>query len=173
MDHRRKFIDVYIGHCGSTHDARVLQNSPFYRKAEELCGDGFLLGDAAYPLTSWLLPPYKDFGNLPIWKKNFNYVHSSGRMVIEHAFGILKQRFPRLRYITLKRMYDICLLIMSCCVLHNLCNDKDDLPNDVDPNAIEGNMEEIATIYNDRNNTSIRRELELHRDEIAHSLKYF
>ncbi|XP_069784397.1 uncharacterized protein [Narcine bancroftii] len=35
VDHRFWFSDVFVGWLGCTHDARVLANSPLYRKAED------------------------------------------------------------------------------------------------------------------------------------------
>lgn len=37
VDHRMKFIDVFIGYPGSVHDARVFKNSPIYRDLHVLC----------------------------------------------------------------------------------------------------------------------------------------
>lgn len=37
VDHKLKFIDVFIGYPGSVHDARVLKNSSIYNDLHQLC----------------------------------------------------------------------------------------------------------------------------------------
>ncbi|XP_070390216.1 uncharacterized protein [Dermacentor albipictus] len=74
------FIDVFIGIPGSAHDARVLRDSFVYDEAPANCEGGYLLGDAAYPLTTWLLPPYRQTtANWQPWMSAFNYAHTSSR----------------------------------------------------------------------------------------------
>ena len=83
-------------------------------------------------------------------QKQFNKSHSSLRMTIEREFGILKRRFPALRFgIRLKRIEDCCILILAAFVLHNVCNslndefeDLDDLPDDTEMDEIESDDEE-------------------------------
>jgi len=38
VNHKMKFLDVFIGYPGSVHDSRVFRNSPLYRDLRELCG---------------------------------------------------------------------------------------------------------------------------------------
>lgn len=53
-------------------------------------------------------------------------------MNIEHAFGILKQRFRMLYHIKLKKIENICHFIRPCCVLHNLAiKNEVCIPDDV------------------------------------------
>ena len=37
VDHRKKFIDVFIGYPGSVHDAIVFKESPLYNELHEIC----------------------------------------------------------------------------------------------------------------------------------------
>ena len=93
-----------------------------------------LLGDPAYPLSSWLMKPYPqplrstqtrqltaEQERLSAEQESFNVYLSSGRMVIECAFGRLKGRWRRLQ----KRMeVDIGVvpvIVTACCILHNFC----------------------------------------------------
>ena len=124
------FINIYCGWPGSVHDARVLKNSPLYSNANEV-GNYFspnmhLLRDAAYPIQHWLLTPYKDNGQLNLVKKNYNYMHSSSRMVIEQAFGLLKGRFRRLKFVDMLNTEAIVKIVVSCCVLHEYCLQNND-----------------------------------------------
>lgn len=60
--------------------------------------------------------PYKDNGHLTRKQKMFNQKLSSCRVVIENAFGILKQRFRQLYHFKLR---DIPRMVR---VLHNIAN---------------------------------------------------
>ena len=55
------FTNFDIGWPGSVHDARVFRNSSFYKNYSHFIqGDDYLLGDSAYPISSFLIPPFKD-----------------------------------------------------------------------------------------------------------------
>lgn len=80
----------------------------------------FLLGDAAYPLESFLMVPYKDNGFLTSEQIRFNNIHSSTRVFVEQAFGILKKKFRILNYLEMTNSKLIKYVIMSCFILHNV-----------------------------------------------------
>lgn len=126
-DPDRFFTDVYCAYPGSVHDARVLRNSPLYQDAERqesemFPGGAYIIGDAAYPLKTWLITGFKNNGKLTRQQQHFNYRLSSKRMKIEHTFGLLKGRFRKLKVMMdIDRVEDIPLLVTSACVLHNFC----------------------------------------------------
>lgn len=106
-------MDVFCGEAGSIHDARLLKKSSIYEKGfNGILGNDFLVGVSAYPCLNWLIPPFKDNGNLIENQKNFNYQHSSTRIVIENAFGLLKARFRKLNSFE----NDNILFIVKCVV---------------------------------------------------------
>ncbi|KAJ8046838.1 Protein ALP1-like [Holothuria leucospilota] len=114
------FIDCLVGWPGSVHDARVLQNSEIGK--DYLFGaEGYLLGDAAYPLKEWLMIPFKNFGQLTQEQKVYNEALSSTRCKIKRAFALLKGRFRKLKYMDVEILEDISLFIMASCILHNIC----------------------------------------------------
>lgn len=89
-DARSRFIDIFADFLRSAHDDRVLRHSPFSNHAEVRWG-----------LQSWwcsLSAAALVVGPLQIFW-GFNRRHSQQREAIEHAFGILKQRFRRLYFI--------------------------------------------------------------------------
>lgn len=140
-DHQMVFTDCYTGWPGSVHDARVLRNSTIYRDQQEANGllfprSSFLVGDAAYPLKTWIMTPYKDNGHLTAEQRQYNFVQSSTRMVIERAFSLLKGRFRRLKYVDMSCTNDIGSFILAACALHNLClfneEDVEDMMDDSD-----------------------------------------
>ncbi|KAI1898755.1 hypothetical protein AGOR_G00075640 [Albula goreensis] len=146
VDGKGRFWDVCVGSPGSTHDARVLRRSQFFvnatngtlfpGKLRNIGGQDvgyYILGDAAYPLQSWLLKPYQDTGRLTAEKEQYNVTTSRARAIVEHSFGRLKGRW---RCLLKRNDCDLELvkdMVETCCVLHNLC---------------ELNREEFSTDWN-------------------------
>ncbi|XP_036346790.1 protein ALP1-like [Rhagoletis pomonella] len=132
VDADMKFIDIYCGEPGSYHDFRVLKRSAFYRKAENSVenlfpNSTFILGDSAYPCKNYLIPVFKDYGSLTEQQIRFNKIHSSARIVVENAFGLLKGRFRRLlKFTEHKDLCDVTHLVASACIMHNICILKND-----------------------------------------------
>uniref|UniRef100_A0A3Q2XUA1 DDE Tnp4 domain-containing protein n=1 Tax=Hippocampus comes TaxID=109280 RepID=A0A3Q2XUA1_HIPCM len=134
VDSSCRFIDIFIGWPGSVHDARVFANSPLYQNRTSgslFWGDKrdiggvpvplVLLGDAAYPLSTWLMKPFSDNGRLTQPQKDFNYKHSRARMVVENAFGRLKGRWRILLKTQDTHLENLNNIVAACCTLHNLC----------------------------------------------------
>lgn len=116
-----RFTHCFMGFPGSCHDSRVLKNSDIWENGNGLCGNDHIVGDGGYPLTRWLLTPYRDNGNLTPDQRNYNHLLSSNRVVIERAFGLLKGRFRRLKYLATAEIETALTIIMACCVIHNVC----------------------------------------------------
>lgn len=116
----QSFIDV---DCRwPVYDGRVLRTSPFYQVKKEFCRPAyFILGDAAYACTTWLLPPYKNNRHLTSQQINYNKHLTKTRVVIEQAFALLKGRFRRLKYLEMHDLQDTVNTIIACCVFHNVC----------------------------------------------------
>ena len=68
VDSYGKFIDIFVGYPGSTHDSRIFCNSPLYHTLDSsslnIPSNSYILGDASYPCQNWLLMPYHDNGRL-------------------------------------------------------------------------------------------------------------
>ncbi|XP_030745914.1 putative nuclease HARBI1 [Sitophilus oryzae] len=161
-DHQRKIRDIFIGYPGSVHDSRVFRTSPLSTQLEEKCGrNRYILGDGGYPCTRYLLTPYRDRGELTAVQSNYNRKLASSRYIIEHCFGILKQKFRQLYHVKLRSIEDICHFIRACCVLHNLAL-NDEFPVEEGPNLNEGGNEEVLLEiegdghYDDRNGLEMR-----------------
>ncbi|CAC5410216.1 unnamed protein product [Mytilus coruscus] len=113
---------VFTDYPGSCHDARVLRQSDLWEHAFEFCGmANHIIGDGAYPVRKWLLTPYRDNGQLTQQQKKFNHYLSVNRVVIERAFGLLKGRFRRLLYLDTSEIETAVNVIMTSCILHNIC----------------------------------------------------
>lgn len=131
-DHELAIRDIFIGYPGSVHDSRVFRNSPLYTSLEDKCQNFYLLGDSGYPCMRHLLTPYKDRGNLTEIEKRYNLKLASNRYIIEHCFGLLKQKWRQLYHLKLRKIDDIAHFIRACCVLHNL-----GLKDGFDPNETD------------------------------------
>ena len=84
--------DAFCGFPRRSHDSRVLRNSPLFQTIAAnpdhfFPGNSHLIGDAAYPLLKWLLPPFKKYGNLTPMQRRYNKKQSSTRMKIEHLLA--------------------------------------------------------------------------------------
>ena len=80
-----------------------------------------IFGDSAYALSSWLMKPYIDRGNLTPEECSFNIKHNTARVVVENAFGRLKGRFRSIGKRLDLKVENACNVIAACCVLHNYC----------------------------------------------------
>lgn len=114
-----KFLDVYIGVPGRVHDARVFRTSPIFAQVHAMPNNLHLLGDSAYPLSINVMTPFRDNGHLNAIQTNYNISHSSARSIIERAFGRLKGKFRRLKYLDIFNPDFGSEIISAACVLHN------------------------------------------------------
>lgn len=139
-DSRKRFIDVHIDMPGRMHDARVFRNSPLYQNImyHNLIPDtNHLIGDTAYPLSNFLITPYKDNGHLTRGQIIYNNRLSSIRSTIERAFVLLKGKFRKLKYLEMYNMDLVNYAIASACILHNFllieegdCDEYDEVENE-------------------------------------------
>ncbi|XP_036139704.1 putative nuclease HARBI1 [Monomorium pharaonis] len=141
-DHTRYFTHIYVGNVGSVHDARVFRLSSlqdYINDPIKFPNNTHIIGDAAYTLHKHLLVPYSDNGHLTQCQKNYNFCHSSTRMVIERAFGLLKERWRSLLHVLAVNRVDLVpYYVLTCCVLHNICllhKDEIEIQDIVTPTA--------------------------------------
>ena len=144
-----RFLDVSTGYPGSIHDARILRMSRLHWKVSQ--GDWLkgpvkqigpvevgplLVGDSAYPLSLWLMKPFKQTATLTEEQVHYNKALSQARVVVEQAYGILKGRWRNLLKSMEEHSSTASITIMACCVLHNICIDVGD-PTEIDPECDE------------------------------------
>lgn len=140
---KKEFIDVFAGTPGRVHDARVFRSSPIFNiltenEAEDaILPNEHLLGDCAYPLSSFLLTPYRDNGHLTVSQTTFNTRMSSVRVIVEQAFGLLKSKFRRLKYLDMARIDKVPAVIVAACVLHNIILRNDGIEAEEQPGVEE------------------------------------
>jgi len=123
-DHEGRFLDVSIAHPASTSDHLCFATSTLKEKLERrgflspgLC----LFGDNAYVNTFYMATPWKNVKSGP--KDDYNCFHSSLRIKIECAFGMLVSRWGTMRRPMPAQfgLQKTNCLVMSLCRLHNFC----------------------------------------------------
>lgn len=153
-DSRLMFTDVFIGFPGSVSDTRIFKNSDIYRAVRNnvlqyFPENTFILGDKAYPVLPWCVPPYINRGNLTRAQIHFNIVHAKTRQVVERAFALLFGRFRRLKYVDMNRTDLVPGTVLAACVMHNVCLNHNDL-------LIEDYIQEgVNHVVNDENDYNI------------------
>ncbi|GBC48126.2 putative nuclease HARBI1 [Rhizophagus irregularis DAOM 181602=DAOM 197198] len=155
VDYRGMFIDYEIGWPGSVHDAKIYKNSYFYRNISKIIkGEEYLLGDSAYPISTFLIKPFVNSQNPS--QIRFNVIHSLHRVVVENAFGRLKNRFIALKELNVRDISTVVKITECAIILHNFLelnndnveelyeNDDDEDGDDDSDNDEDINQNEIV-----------------------------
>ncbi|XP_037952257.1 putative nuclease HARBI1 [Teleopsis dalmanni] len=121
---RNDFIYIFAGLPGAVHVHEVLERSDIYPKLSSLCGDYYILANSSFACTENIITPYIDNEQLGARQKKFNDKLNASRIIIEHAFTMLKRRFPQLYFCKLKGVEKVCHFVRACVVLHNLCDEN-------------------------------------------------
>ena len=69
----------------------------------------------------WLLTPFRDNDHISGPEVNYNEKHAKTRQTIERAFGLLKGRWRRLKFIEMENIDESPAVVAAACVLHNFC----------------------------------------------------
>ena len=134
-DWNSKFLWVAMGHTASAYDSRAFKFIALYHNIKNSFSQNeYILADKAYALEEHVITPYKGAISREPIHSAFNYALSVPRVKIEHAFGILKARWPSLRDVPIRIGEDVdaghlkvLYWTISCVVLHNmLASMKDD-----------------------------------------------
>lgn len=106
---------------GSVHDSRVLRNtviSGHFEAGWRPFPGAVILGDSAYGLKEWLIPPLNRNPDNVV-EQRFNRAHKMTRRIVENSIGILKERFPCLNHLRLKPR-KAAKVVLACITLHNI-----------------------------------------------------
>uniref|UniRef100_A0A673AUM4 Putative nuclease HARBI1 n=1 Tax=Sphaeramia orbicularis TaxID=375764 RepID=A0A673AUM4_9TELE len=128
--------NIVAKYPGSVHDSYILRNSALFSKLRDgEFGDGWLVGDSAYPLHPFLLTPV--LNPTTAAENRYNEAHIRTRNVVERTFGILKSRFrclDRTGGALLYRPEKVAQIVVTCCMLHNIAKlhglEHDAMPED-------------------------------------------
>ncbi|KMT00244.1 hypothetical protein BVRB_1g016060 [Beta vulgaris subsp. vulgaris] len=126
VDFDLKFTYVLAGWEGFTHDSRILGDA--LKKGFNVPEGKYYLADAGYEDRKGFVPPFrrvryhlKEYANNPPENERelLNLRHSSLRMCIERAFGVLKKRFRVLDAEPFWSYETQVNAVLACCVIHN------------------------------------------------------
>lgn len=154
-DDKRRIIYYQLGWPGSCFDGTIFGKSRIVQHPELFFSSmEFLLGDAGFAATWFLLTPYRHPAAAVPHNQLYNTLISSPRQKIEHVNGILKGRFQSLKNVRIlirfkNDLNKFCRWILACLVLHNMLihyqdswDDKDDDENDDDDDVVNENLRE-------------------------------
>ncbi|KAG8463277.1 hypothetical protein KFE25_004788 [Diacronema lutheri] len=129
----RKFLMMSAEHQGACNDSIAWTTCQFFThptaglRVRGLKPPYFIVADAAYALTDYLLTPY-DGKSLPPDKDAYNFWHSHYRINIECAFGLLQRRWGIFRRDMEVDTHRVGFVVKACMLLHNLCIEEGDHP---------------------------------------------
>ncbi|RPA79140.1 hypothetical protein BJ508DRAFT_200657, partial [Ascobolus immersus RN42] len=99
----RQIVYLRVGDTSAVHDTTVFSRSYLSQTPSQYFGDGeYLIGDSAYTPTATMIVPFKKPRARQPLPKRFNFALSQRRIVIEHAFGMIKARFPALTNVPIR-----------------------------------------------------------------------
>ncbi|XP_011687059.1 PREDICTED: uncharacterized protein LOC105449502 [Wasmannia auropunctata] len=183
-------LDCFAGYPSRVSDIRIFRNSPIYEDFTNhpnnyFDENQFIIGDKAYPVLPWCIPPYIERRNVTDRQKHFNFCHAKSRQVIERCFALLFGRFRRLRYLDMNRIDFIAPTIIAAYVLHNICLNRkisqenqeiQDMYIDEGLQAVVNNASNVnheAANYDNMNAQELEKEGHILRDRIAENLYPF
>jgi hypothetical protein len=132
-DHDRIIWSVACRQPGGCHDAAHLRTTQIWDELREgvvlqepvIRTEGkdiksYIVGNSAYPLMSFLLKAFNNRATGSPDQNLFDKYLRKGRVKIENAFGILKNRWQILKNLNVG-LPMAPKIIVACCVLHNMC----------------------------------------------------
>ena len=130
VDDRKKVLWVSYSHKGGSHDSSCFRETDLYKTLEkvrdELYNLGYyILGDSAYAIESFVLPPY-DAASPKSSEDDFNFYHSSARITVECAFGEIDLRWGIFWKRLTCSLANATLIIEGAMRLHNFLVDYRD-----------------------------------------------
>ncbi|XP_076016110.1 uncharacterized protein LOC143008304 [Genypterus blacodes] len=139
VDGRGLFWDVSVGCPGSVPDDGVLAQSDLWERLSDgellslsrrdICGrevGRYLIGDQGYRLRPWLLTPFTNSDDLTPERRRYNAGIRAATGVAEAAFRRLRGRWRCLLERNDSKLELTKRTAMTCCVLHNICEEHGD-----------------------------------------------
>ncbi|CAI7769967.1 unnamed protein product [Closterium sp. NIES-54] len=115
--------DYMVGNPGSMHDQGVFSTSDLHGRLESgEIAPYQLVGDAAYPLKSYMLTPLHAPRRrlMKKWEQTYNYVQSATRMVVGRTIGALKGRWRLFARRHESKLWRVCAGTVCIIILHNM-----------------------------------------------------
>ena len=162
VDARKMFWSVVCNAPGGMHDSTHFKGCLLYKslKRGEVLNTPtitmhghtirpYVVADSAYKATSFLVKPFREVvGEMIETKIEFDRHLSKGRVKVENAFGILKNRWRILRELHVALDFSP-NVVGACCVLHNFVQMRGEVEpqeqNDPHPNGGGGNRAAVGS----------------------------
>lgn len=129
-DDTMQFTDCYAGCAGSMERSTVFRQSSLALAIEtKSCtfpATHHLLGSASYPVGAHMMVPYGHGKALNSRELAFNKKLKQALKTVRSAIALLKMRFRHLQFLDMARVDLIPMVIVACCVMHNICIHKND-----------------------------------------------
>jgi hypothetical protein len=110
--------DVVARWPGSVHDSTIFDNCRLRAILESGQLEGYLIGDSGYACRSYMMTPIANPATIP--EQRYNNAQALGRNCIERTNGILKRRFPCMKYGMRLRTDNTLKVIVATAILHNI-----------------------------------------------------
>jgi len=117
-DRSNYIMDVVARWPGSVHDSTIFDNSHLRALFETGCVNGSLIGDGGYACRRYMLTPL--INPVTAAENRYNTAQASARNCIERTNGMLKRRFPCLKYGLRLKLDNTLAVIVATVVLHNI-----------------------------------------------------
>ena len=134
VDSRYRFTYMSSVCSGSTHDsvAWACSGLAIHMEKEPICKGFWIAADSAYQYRGGIVTPWSaaalSVSSESIPRDAFNFFHSSIRLHVEQAFGILVSRWGVL-WTTIRFALRSASKLLSCCMpLHNYCIENNGPP---------------------------------------------
>lgn len=157
-DANELFTSIDCSWPGSVHDSRIWRNSECQQIMNENAANAVLIADDGYAVSPWMMTPYRQTDT--VLKRTYNKLHKKERVIIEHMFGQVKQKFPILQNRVRVSTERIPSMVGACFVLHNAAKYLNDNEEFLDPIPIEN-------VVNENVRGNQHRRGVIRRDEIA------
>ncbi|CAB4435521.1 unnamed protein product [Rhizophagus irregularis] len=130
-------------------------------------GNDFLIGDSAYSLSPFLIKPFSKPNEN---QAEFNRIFSSYRIVVEHSFGRIKNRFAGIGDITVKKISTAINMIDCFIILHNFLELHNDAWEDYENNDDDSNEDNEDNNFDNVSDENLKRAGEAKRNWIMRKL---
>lgn len=122
---------------GGSHDANIFAQSNVYKDLERgVHGNYIVIGDSGYANNAFTCTPFSlrekpTNANWSAAEKEYQKSIIATRNTVERAFGVMKRRFPVLKFgMQLRRLNLIQKIITVCVVFENICINMGDFDID-------------------------------------------
>ena len=124
VDDEKKVLWASFSNAGSSHNSTCFRSTYLYSELLKPMKDRlyelkyFILGDSAYAIESFIIPPY-DNTKSKTPEDDFNFYHSSARITVECAFGEIDRRWGIFWSAISYSLYNTCIICEASMHLHN------------------------------------------------------